>query len=361
MELSAFGNDKIESLNNYKLKQNVMNVISKLINLDIFRSSFLTDINRLNYLKNNAHYVGLNLSGNNYLVFITNFKNKDTILFIDKKKILSNNYNEIRIYYMDFKSEKWLSDTLLDTKLVLNSKNNKYYLVLNDLYYYKNDSYMQMDLKDKLNIINKEIIEEFKNFPHFIPSVNQIVEYDNISNLILNIIPKLNFNNIGLIFYPKLSGNNILFVEPKIEKANIIQNNTVECNLSPEFILNNSILNLKERLLNRNYNYGDKQFTLRFEKTNITDVYQVYCNNNININNNNNNNNINNNIEIKFIGIANIPNLKTTFMMTELFKNKKYLIMDAVFDENKKKFVPLNASTKKLNNFSQIKNQVKLT
>lgn len=345
MDFQIFGNDKIESLNNYKLKQNVMSVISKYINLDIFRSSFLTDINKLNHLKLNPHYVGLNLSGNNYLVFITNFKNKDQIIFIDKKKILSNNYNEIKIYYMEYKSEKWISDTLLDSKLVLNAKNNKYYLVLNDLYYYKNESYMQRDLKDKLNIINSEIIDELKNFNHFIPSVNQIVEYDNITHLILNIIPKLTFNNIGLIFYPKLSGNNILFVEQKIEKANIIQNNTVECNLSPEFILNNSILNLKDRLLNRNYNYGNKEFTLRFEKTNITDVYQVYCNDNN---------------DIKFIGIANIPNLKTTFMMTELFKNKKYLIMDAIYDDIKKKFVPINSSTKKINNYNQIKSQVKL-
>ena len=104
-------------------------------------------------------------------------------------------------------------------------------------------------------------------------------------------------------------------------------------------------MNMKKYLHGRKYSYmkdsGDKILNLEVRKTKIPDVFDIYINNN----------------DKKLIkyGIACIPNMITSHLCQEVFKDSEKQIMKCIYFPKFKKWIPLEKSSS-----DQIDNEYKV-
>jgi hypothetical protein len=302
-----FGNYKSQILNN-DLKKYIIDYLYNKLELYNYRFIILENEETLNKLSENEHYVSPNYKGYNYLLLFLKINNKKYNIIINKKK-LSYQKNKLEINNLNIASlyidcpDEFYNGTILDGKLISPySNNNNYIFLITDYYYLMDDTidkYIKMDIIDKLNHINN-IIKNIKT-KHFDILINKLYTYYNIEHLIKNELPNIKIPILGIIFYPKKSGIQILFNENNKETIIINNNETID---------NNSINIIQDFLniiKNRNYVYeNSKEYkNLWLIKTNTTDVYYVH-------------DNLNNDK----IGIALIPNIKTSHMCFDLINDK---------------------------------------
>ena len=260
-------------------------------------------------------------------MIFTAIDNKNYCVVIDKRKLSYhrdqvdiNNIFMIRIRV--YVNNSIYRGTIFDTKLI--KKNKEYFMLIKDSYYLTGDSLLNMDMDSKIkhidNIINNQFKKNCSN--NFKFKINKLYNYDDLNNLIDNIIPSCDIECMGLTFYPKYSGINIIYLNKKKEKTGISSNVTVStksCNM---------ISNLEDFLINRTYSYEleGKKKNLWLKKTHITDVFNIYENNSTD--------------EDK-LGIAHIPNMKTSLMCKNQIKDEN-VQFNCIYNKKFKKWIPLN-------------------
>ena len=179
---------------------------------------------------------------------------------------------------------------------------------------------LTMEMTDKMKYINSIINTQFTNScKNFLIKVNRLYNYDDIDNIVNEVIPKCDIDILGLVFFPKYSGITTIFIEKKQDKIDI-ENNT-------EKVSNESyhlIRNIVEFLSQRKYSYEEGKTTkLYIKKTEITDVYNLYD-------------------EDTKVGIAHVPNMKTSLMLQKnVITDDRYKVK-CVFNKKFNKYIPLN-------------------
>lgn len=177
---------------------------------------------------------------------------------------------------------------------------------------------LDMDLIDKMNYIDSIINNHFTNnyCSNFIFKINKFYKYENLDKLIKNIIPKCDIEILGLIFFPNKSGITTIYMEKKIEKVEIENTDYKVDNKSYDLIKD-----IHGFLNKRTYSYEKgKKIKLYIDKTNITDVYNLYKDN-------------------ERIGIAHVPNMKTSLYLNENINEKKQIY--CVFNKKFNKYIPI--------------------
>jgi hypothetical protein len=204
--------------------------------------------------------------------------------------------------------------TLFDTKLINNI------MLVKDCYQLMGNNLIDMEMNEKMLYIDSTIASQFqKNYcNNFKLKINKLYKYNMLNEIVTNIIPNCELEITGLIFYPPKSGILYIYNDKKqtndtTPKTSIVSNESY-----------NMIHEIKNFLMTRTYSYeqGNIKKTLYIEPTEITDVYNVYDNND----------------EDK-IGIAHIPNLKTSTFCRENIKEKVkcVCILNKLFN----KWIPL--------------------
>ena len=250
---------------------------------------------------------------------------------IDRKK-LSYHKNQldmktIQIIQIQIKtSESIFRGTIFDGKLI--QKNNEYIFLIQDCFYLMGNKLCEMEMSQKFIHLDSIFKNHFKkdndnNYcVNFEFKLNKLYKYENLNELINEIIPKLTIPLNGIIFYPSFSGINILHIEKKVEKVEInsINNNDTINNKSI-----NIIDNYVNYLKNRTYSYeqNGKIKTFWLTKTDIPDVYTLSEKDNN-----------------EKLGIALIPSLKISHMCDELITNKP-MKFSCIFSNKFKKWIPL--------------------
>lgn len=320
-----FGNSKGLVINDLNIKNKIIDSLFDSLDLTKYRYKILKDMNNMNFLINNPHFVTPNYKGLNYYLLFTEINNKNYCVAIDKRK-LSYHREQIdikNVFIIRFRinvNKSIYRRSIFDTKLI--RKDYDYIMLIKDCYYLMGDSLLDMDIETKAkhmnNIINNQFGKDCCN--NFKIKINKFYTYDNLTNLIKNIIPNCELECQGLIFYPRFSGITIIYIDRKKEKINIQSNNNIQiksCNL---------ISNLEDFLMNRIYSYEEegKKKKLWLEKTSITDVYNIY-----------------EKINSDKLGIAAIPNLKISLFCQKEISNEPVQFL-CIFNKKFKKWIPLN-------------------
>lgn len=317
---SKLGNSDAIIINDLDVKNKIIDYLFNSLDLSKYRYNMLDSLDKLQNLKNDIHYVSPNFKGNNYYIIFNKINNYNYCTLIDKKK-LSYHRNKVNTRYIDiFKikincSETIYKGTIMDCKMI--KKNNQYLMLIKDCYIMMNNNVLNMEMIDKMKYLDGIITNQFTNkcCNNFKFKINKLYNYDDIELLVNNVIPKCEIEIIGLIFYPKYSGITIIHIEKKIEKVIINNDNNID---------NNSyhlIKNIVEFLSTRTYSYENgKKEELIIEKTDITDVYNLYRDN-------------------KRIGIAHIPNMKTSLYLQNNLKDKSSVY--CVYNKKFNKYIPI--------------------
>jgi hypothetical protein len=328
-----FGSSDAFIINDLDLKTKIIDYIFSIIELSKYRYNMLENIQQLNFLKANEHYVSPNFKGFNYFLLFYKFKdniqkNKDSsyCIAIDKKN-LSYHRNSIdvkKIYMFRVKMYAATSifmGTLFDTKLI------KDIMLVKDCYQLMGNNICEMEMNEKLIYIDSIIGNQFhKEYcPNFKLKINKLYKYNMLEEIVKNIIPNSQLEITGLVFYPVKSGVSYIYNEKSIiEKANSQTTRTISIISNESY---NMIHEIKSFLTSRVYSYennGIKKILI-IEPTEITDVYNLY-----NTEDTDNDK----------LGIAHIPNYKVSTYCRENIKDKVKCL--CIFNKQFNKWIPLN-------------------
>lgn len=328
MKYVPFGNDSVGLINDLDLKNKIIDYLFNTIDLKNFRFNMLENMKQLEVLKNTPHFVSPNFRGYSYYLIFTSINNIQYCVAIDKRKLSYHkekiNLRQVLIYLIKINTFKNIyRGSIFDAKLVKHE--NNYYMLINDCFVLMGNNLLKMNLNEKMKYINGIISNKINNSScnNFTFKVNKLYEYSELENLINNIIPACKLDINGIVFYPEYSGISKIFInKPKKVKEKI------------EYISNENVSNetyklisdFKDFLKARKYSYENgKTKKLILEKTDITDVYNVYTINGS-----------------EKLGIAHIPNLRISSMCNEIFENNTKSKFNCVFNDRFKKWIPLN-------------------
>lgn len=299
---------------------------------------FKLDESNIQYINKIPHLICLRTNGNPYYLFFTLYNDIPIIYFIDKK--IHPGYEKPRIILSKGRFDISLfKNTLIDGEMV-KTNNGKWIFIINDIISYKNVKLDTKTLPERLvilyNLLNENYVEDnvmdvckFKIKTYYFPCKKSVDELINLSK-------KLDYTCRGIYFWsynfrhkPKLynfNEDNIINVCRKTKDITEFKqlNSTSSITSIAPTILTSNINTTIIKEDNNDYKI------LWITKTDDVDVYRLYDNENT--------------IISSSIGIAFIPNLKTSKEMRLAFKEKNItnpIKYKCIFNKTFNKYQPL--------------------
>jgi hypothetical protein len=335
---TRFGTSDAHIINDLGLKNKIIDFIFSSIDLSNYRYNMLSNIQRLQFLKDNEHYVTPNFMGYNYLLLFLTIDGDKYSVAVDKKN-LSYHKNQVHINKVNMykllinASSSVFKGTIFDCKLINYSTNvdnktiYKYFMLINDCFYLAGNKIVDLEMQQKISHIDNVIKHQFTSgakCKNFVFKINKLNTYDELKYLIEDVIPKCNIKCQGLVFYPKYSGINVVYLDKKQDKVLINSNNKVDNTIESKSY--DLIFNMINYLKCREYSYesSGKFKKLWLKNTEIPDVYYVH-----------------EEVDEENIGIAHIPNLKISHMCNEQIHDSP-VKFNCIYDKSFKKWIPIS-------------------
>ena len=278
------------------------------------------DTTSCSHIQARPHYVTLRSNGNPYYMYLTTYEDTPLIYFIDKK--IQPKYTHPRIilgrglFHPDV-----FKNTLLEGEMVKKTDGTWTFLI-NDIYAYHNQWLENYHLPYRMAYASTLFQKEYTPDPvmdvcsfqlkYYLPATQGSID------ALLDVASKLPYTNRGIYFWPtsmkqkpklfNFDESLILQVKPKIKEVTEFRMATgppvptsvadQPPQLSPSLLpeqVSNSKITIKD---------GEKVFLL--QKTEHPDVYHVLDSDGTK--------------SYKKVGMAHIPNLKTSSMLHDIFK-----------------------------------------
>ena len=335
---TKFGTSDAIIITDLSLKNKIIDFLFDSIDLSNYRYNMLNNIQRLQFLKENEHYVTPNFMGYNYLLLFLTIDNTKYCVAVDKKR-LSYHRNQVQIKKVNMykimisASNSIFRGTIFDCKLINsvstyeNRNIYKYFMLIKDCYFLMGNKLLDLEMSQKVSHIDNIIKNQFTTHSkckNFIFKINKLSKYSELKNLIDNTIPKCGIECQGLVFYPKYSGINVIYLDKKEDKVLINSKNSLDGKIESKSY--DLIVNLTEYLKSRQYSYeiNGKSKKLWIMSTEIPDVYNVF-----------------EDLEQDKLGIAHIPNIKISHMCKNIVSSEP-VKFNCKYDKNFKKWIPVN-------------------
>jgi hypothetical protein len=358
-----FGNNKIPQITNKNLKYKIIELISSIGTFNI-KGKYYNILNKktINYLKSHKSYISLRTYGKSHILFLTKIKSNKT--GNDKKYcIFINKKNEI-MFLSKFKlNEDLFNGTLFDGELVKNS-NGEWNYFIDDIAYYKGESIIMEKFKDRYNLIQSILKEEYiedNDLSICSLQYKKYYELNNIQYLYDLQQNELDYKCSGIYFknnnnfsdnylYPfpecrsdykvnQMKNNGLLSISTNEQ---VIHNTSLIDNISPlsdqsndEKVLKDNSSNSNSDMIIKNTNVqivSSNKCSFEIRITNLPDIYELYA--------------YNNSGTLEKISYASIQDLNTSNFCKELLKGKEKENVLCLYNKNFKKWKPIEKSNK---------------
>lgn len=229
--------------------------------------------------------------------------NKKCHILISKQQLKSdnrkNNIRDIKMFYMflPFINIKYYNGSVLDGKMI-KSGNTSNAFIIHEFYY---NDYLNIDMLKKYDIIKQDILPSFASITKIDFKIARLYTKNDLPDLLFTKLPKSQSTIIGLMFLSKCTAPYHVYTS------------------ETEF---NAIKVKGELPITKNY---DNSLTLfKMSDTKNPDVYML--------------SDIDDNTDI---GIAHIPDIRTSHFFKNIFKNEKVIKVNCVKSEKFDKWIPL--------------------
>jgi len=325
----SFGSDEGYLITDFIIKQKIIDHLYNSLNLSKHRFIMLNNVTKLEFLKENEHYVSPSFKGFNYFIIFMMIDGKKFCVAIDRRKLSYHKEQlDLKTVFMVrivFKGNDTIfNGTIFDGKMVESSK--KYIFLIQDCFYLIGKKIIDMEMEDKMTHLDNILKIHFSDTSictNFSFKLNKLCKYDGLENLIKQVIPNCGIPCYGLVFFPKYSGISIIHIEKKIDKIDIDSNQTKVVDSKTYELIYNFVDYLKTRTYS--YEKGSKTRKFWLSKSNIPDVY-----------------NISEKENGDRVDIAHIPNIKISHMCDEKVLEDKSARFNCVYHTKFKKWIPIN-------------------
>ncbi len=362
----SFCDKQTENIKRDAIKEKIINYINEKYNMQIV--SDLYKVLKFQTLKNvsyHQHIISPLTTGNPYLMFLTIIDNKNTIIMIDRKIKKGYNYPKMHIINYKFDDIIYKKDTIFNCELIRNNDNN-WQILLTDILVFDGQ-------QQKTNVIKRfELIHNILN-THFeitddIPcpiEIKRLFLYNQINYILNTFIPSLNYKCAGIVFYSIGQYSNYLYLfnrdtemisilkEEEINeqfkitypdlwlykykddrKLSMNQDHNYQIDMHTDKSTNITADD-KSHSINPNNNVGgshsnvinNNTMIFKMIKTNITDIYTIYCIKDENLYD---------------CGNPAIPNITLSLYLQELYKKKDAINMVCRYSLKFNKWIPIN-------------------
>ena len=247
----------------------------------------------LPYLKKYKHLVSVNPPGKKYLCYIKNFSNKNQCIFINRYKDKNLNY-EHQVLKIDIELDNDLFKGTLFEGQAVKKKDGKWYYVIDDIYLYKGNNIMNNSFTERLKLlksifesnffkkIQNDYIDIYENISNnvILFEIKLYVEYKYALDLINNHYRFLNYFDNNDKF--KNRNNNKDGYNGDIPKGIIFTNIDINATkihyILPIDEYNSNVTSIVDS--NKLSNNSPNKFTFKIKKTEISDIYELYCKSN---------------------------------------------------------------------------------
>jgi len=178
---------------------------------------------------NNPHILCLKTYGSPYFLYLTKINNVNYTLLIDKKVKKGYDYPKMFIVPYSFNSDLY-DGTLFETEL-LRDNDNKWFLIIGDIYYYKGKKTNETVIVDRVKQIYNILETEFVSDTEIDICDIQVKKYFDIEDKLIvfdEFIPKLNYKTRGLYYIPiNVNYSNVLYMFNEDELKQIYESKIV--------------------------------------------------------------------------------------------------------------------------------------
>lgn len=348
----SFCDKQCSNVNDNTTKDKIISYIQDKLKINIIDRIYM--VLRPNYLKNicyNQHVISLLSHGNPYLLYLTKVDGINCCFYIDRK--LKNGFNYPKIHSVKYRFDDDLyNDTILSGELVRDNQ-RKWFFLISDILIRNGELYRgKKTILARYQEINDIITKKYKKDSELEPCplyIKKLFMYKDIKNIISNFIPNLSYRTKGLIFYTLSNKHSdYLYIIPndKTIKTREIENVRNELKKKePSLFEFNDVINEKingsslsnnietENFSNSNNELiSDNNIVFKILKTETSDIYNLYVNDNDNLYKHD---------------IALVPNLSSSKMLRQIFNNENNNLgvnMECKYSFVFEKWIPLRIS-----------------
>lgn len=325
----SFGSEEGYLITDFAVKQKVVDYLYNSLNLSKHRFIMLNNVSKLEFLKENEHYVSPSFKGFNYFLIFIMIEGKKYCVAIDRRKLsYHKDQLDLKTVFMVRivvkVNDSLFSGTIFDGKMI--ESNKKFIFLIQDCFYLMGKKILDMEMESKMAHLDSILKTHFSDVSicnNFTFKLNKLCKYDGIEKLIKEVIPNCNIPCHGLVFFPTLSGISIIHIEKKNDKVDIDTNQTQVVESKTYDLIYNFVDYLKTRTYS--YEKGSKTRKLWLSKSNIPDVY-----------------NISEKENSERMDIAHIPNIKISHLCNEKVLEDKPARFNCVYHTKFKKWIPVN-------------------
>lgn len=336
--------DSIKKLSG-NLKKELINDLYAKLNMNLFKYKLFEKTDELKeyaVLKKYKYYVTPHIIGINFWLISINHEGKKYLLGFNKKNIKSYQNQididrlDIHIFGIKKSDEKNKNITVFDGKFYICDGYLTYGIF--DMYLNNDQSTTQIPLKQKITtIINKlEDINSIVNNNNAVVKMSSIYEFEDIPTLIYKKIKHSNLKINGLVFVPEKT--NKIFIYINDSEFNMLRQN-IELEDINDFAksLETPAIPIHLRTETQQDTELESDFILKITRT--SDVYEVYKY--IQQNDNNIINLYKQILNENRLGIAHIPDIKTSHYCKEQSKKSSMFVLKCRFNKKFNKWQPI--------------------
>ena len=318
----SFCNTQADNVVETTSKEQIINILKTKYNIN-FKSNraMILNAKTLKFLRN-PHFISVKTTGTNYFLFLTNIDNINYAFYIDRK--IKQGYTCPRIISVKYSfSDDIFKDTLIDGELVKDSKNNWMFL-MSDLII-SEGVLLKQNITHRINTLYNILNDKYREdkYMDICPlSVKRLFSYGEYNELLTLFLPNLKYGVRGLYFNSLNTKHaNHLFLYPKdTSKDNSKYTSSIKHK--------NHLKSEKSETPDKN----TKELTFEIRKTIQPEIYDLYC--------------FDENKNMVKYENARISTLKTSKLVSKLFKENDIVFVLCKFNGNFNKWEPYNKSEK---------------
>jgi hypothetical protein len=356
MDLS-FCSDGVHNVVNSEAKEFIMNRLKTKYEVDISKKhAFILNTKSIYFLEKTQHIMSIKSSGTNYYLYFTNINNINYCFYIDRK--IKSGYTYPRIISVKYCfNDTVFQDTLLDGELVRDiNDNDSWVFLITDILIHKGIK-LDCNIVNRYNVLYEMLTNDY-NKNHDIDICPLIVKklflYKDYDELITQFIPSLPYKTNGLYFnslntkhanqlYLFKNNNDTNKSKQHYKSKESGHNNANNANGQGNGHYNghngsNANGHNGHNGSNANGHNGSNDSTkidniiLKIKQTGKSDIYELYCNNRD---------------EEHKLGVACIPNLRTSKLIRNIFEkteDKNNVFVNCKLNDKFGKYEPISLS-----------------